>query len=330
MGISSKSLKAKMGEIKAGGTAEPVVMPAKVFTQGTPIETATVAEPLNDSNANVTTVATTEEVDQAEKQVSEVAAETLNVSPVPGAQPITEDGTVVNQESTVQEEQTATTVAEPTDQTVPTVEEHKEAERTAETVTEEVSNSNQAGTSTVAENSGFEETSLEEFNAESPISSQQTLSDSSAFQQLTQSSSETGIGSNSSYAELVESMVSQQCQLSGVKNLDLTTFGLRAQVLDFPNLSVMTYGKHKFLGAPFTEEEEDLIVHRLALHVAQSEKKRIVIRAVQEVKDERGMSFFSLLFDDKIAQKFVNMFNYTVHANMNEADISKLVLVIQK
>lgn len=165
---------------------------------------------------------------------------------------------------------------------------------------------------------------------EPPLTIQPTLADSSAFQKLTASSETTGLNGSDSYAELVESMVSQQCQMSGVKNLDLTTFGLRAQVLNFPNLSVMKYGVHKFLGAPFTEEEENLIIHRLGLHVAQSGKSRIVVRAVQEVKDGRGMSFYSLLFNDDIAQRFANMFNYTVHANINEADVSKLVLVIQK
>lgn len=161
------------------------------------------------------------------------------------------------------------------------------------------------------------------------IKSEPNISDSQAFQRLSQSST-LDVPTADSYAELVENMVSAQCQLSGVKNLDLTTFGIRAQVLSFPNLSVLTYGVHKFLGAPFTEEEENMIIHRLGLHVAQSNKKEIVVRAVQEVKDARGMIFYSLLFTDSIAQKFANMFNYTVHANLNESDISKLVLVIQK
>lgn len=156
-----------------------------------------------------------------------------------------------------------------------------------------------------------------------------SITDSNAFQQLAKSSEES-LPATDSYAELVENMVSRQCQLSGVKNLDLTTFGLRAQVLNFPTLTVLTYGQHKFLGAPFTDREEDLIVHRLGLYVAQSDKNEIVVSAVKEIKDERGMSFYSLLFNDKIAQKFADMFNYTVRANMNEADVSKLVLVIQK
>lgn len=170
--------------------------------------------------------------------------------------------------------------------------------------------------------------SVQEFE-EVNIKSEPTISDSQAFQRLSQSST-LDVPVADSYAELVENMVSAQCQLSGVKNLDLTTFGIRAQVLSFPTLSVLTYGVHKFLGAPFTEEEENMIIHRLGLHVAQSNKKEIVVRAVQEVKDARGMSFYSLLFTDSIAQKFANMFNYTVHANLNESDISKLVLVIQK
>lgn len=164
---------------------------------------------------------------------------------------------------------------------------------------------------------------------EAPIVSEPSLSDTTVFKRLSQTS-EVDIPGGESYAELVENMVSTQCQLSGVKNLDLTTFGIRAQVLSFPNLSILTYGIHKFLGAPFTEDEENMIIHRLGLHVAQSKKEKVVVRAVQEVKDGRGMSFFSLLFTDSIAQKFANMFNYTVHANLNEADISKLVLVIQK
>ena len=155
------------------------------------------------------------------------------------------------------------------------------------------------------------------------------LSDSNAFQRLSSSSAVAAPG-NESYAELVENMVATQCQLSGVKNLDLTTFGIRAQVLNFPNLSVLTYGRHKFLGAPFTEEEENMIIHRLGLHVAQSPKEKIVVRAVQEIRGNGGMSYYSLLFTDSIAQKFANMFNYVVHANLNESDISKLVLVIQK
>lgn len=162
------------------------------------------------------------------------------------------------------------------------------------------------------------------------LTTEPSLGDTTVFQKLTNTSEKTGIDGNDSYAELIENMVSTQCQLSGVKNLDLTTFGLRAQVLSFPNLTVMEYGVHKFLGAPFTEEEENLIIHRLGLYVAQSEKTKIVVRAVQEVKDTRGMSFYSLLFNEEIAQKFANMFNYTVHANLREPDVSKLVLVIQK
>lgn len=164
---------------------------------------------------------------------------------------------------------------------------------------------------------------------EASLATEPNLSDSNAFQRLSGDSAVATPG-NESYAELVENMVATQCQLSGVKNLDLTTFGIRAQVLNFPNLSILTYGRHKFLGAPFTEEEENMIIHRLGLHVAQSEKSRIVVRAVQEIHGSGGMSYYSLLFTDSIAQKFANMFNYVVHANLNESDISKLVLVIQK
>lgn len=162
------------------------------------------------------------------------------------------------------------------------------------------------------------------------LDSKPSLADTSVFQNLTATSASTGIDGGDSYAELVENLISSQCQMSGVKNLDLTTFGLRAQVLKFPNLTVMEYGVHKFLGAPFTEDEENMIIHRLGLHVAQSNKDKIVVSAVQEVKDTRGMSFYSLLFNDRIAQRFADMFNYTVHANMKESDVSKLVLVIQK
>lgn len=162
------------------------------------------------------------------------------------------------------------------------------------------------------------------------LESKPSLADATVFQKLTTTSTETGIDGGDSYAELVENLISSQCQMSGVKNLDLTTFGLRAQVLSFPNLTVIEYGTHKFLGAPFTEEEENMIIHRLGLHVAQSDKDKIVVRAVQEVQDSRGMSFYSLLFNDRIAQRFADMFNYTVHANLREPDVSKLVLVIQK
>lgn len=173
--------------------------------------------------------------------------------------------------------------------------------------------------------------SVTEINSPEPkLSTEPSIGDTDFFQKLTRTSESTGVNGSDSYAELVENMVSSQCQLSGVKNLDLTTFGLRAQVLTFPNLSVMQYGNHKFLGAPFTEEEENLIIHRLGLHVAQSNKDKLVVRAVQEVKDSRGMSFYSLLFNEQIAQKFANMFNYTVHANLRESDVSKLVMVIQK
>lgn len=162
------------------------------------------------------------------------------------------------------------------------------------------------------------------------LESKQNLNDTEVFKQLTKTSNESGIDGTDSYAELVENMVSSQCQLSGVKNLDLTTFGLRAQVLKFPNLSVMEYGIHKFLGAPFTDKEKDLIVHKLGLHVALSEKEQVIISAVQEVKDTRGMSFYSLMFSEEIAQKFADMFNYTVKININEPDVSKLLLVVNK
>ena len=152
--------------------------------------------------------------------------------------------------------------------------------------------------------------------------------DSAAFQRLSASAMVNPVGDT--FAELVESMVSTQCELSGVKNLDLTTFGIRAQVINYPNLSVIEYGAHKFLGAAFTQDEEDLILHRLGVYIAQNPKKKIVIRAVQEIKDGRGMSFYSLLFTDRIAQRFADMFNYIVHANLNEPDVSKLVLVIEK
>ena len=161
------------------------------------------------------------------------------------------------------------------------------------------------------------------------LESTPNLGDTSVFQKISASvSQETPV--IDSYAEMVENMVSTQCQLSGVKNLDLTTFGVRAQVIKFPNLSVLEYGKHKFLGAPFTEEEENSIMHKIALHVATSNKETIVIRAVQEVRDSHGLVFHSLLFNDSIAKKFVNMFNYAVYTNPNEADVSKLVLVIKK
>ena len=90
------------------------------------------------------------------------------------------------------------------------------------------------------------------------LESTPSLGDTSVFQKISASTNqETPV--IDSYAEMVENMVSTQCQLSGVKNLDLTTFGVRAQVIKFPNLSVLEYGKHKFLGAPFTEEEENSI-----------------------------------------------------------------------
>lgn len=157
-----------------------------------------------------------------------------------------------------------------------------------------------------------------------------SIADSQAFSRLVSNSENAQPQSNDSFAEMIETMVSQQCQVSGVKNLDLVSFGIRAKTLTFKMLSVMEFGKHRFLGAPFTQEEEDIIIHRLALHVAQSDKERIVIAAVKPIDSGNNLLMYSLQFTDSIAQRFADMFDYKVYINKHEADVSKLVMIVDK
>lgn len=133
-----------------------------------------------------------------------------------------------------------------------------------------------------------------------------------------------------SYAEMIEGIVVKQCELSGVTNLDLTTFGLRAQALTFRTLDVMEYGIHKFLGKAFTEEQRRIILHRIALAVANSKENPVVLKAAVPVRDEDGLVYHSLQFDQRIAEEFATLFEHEVKINPNEVDISKLVMLVYK
>ncbi|MFF2798231.1 hypothetical protein, partial [Lysinibacillus xylanilyticus] len=176
-----------------------------------------------------------------------------------------------------------------------------------------VGNSSEGVTQTTLE-PAVEETAATSSTEEPVQVIQPRLGESNVFKNLSDNADSSPAEVNGSYAELVENMISRQCQLSGVTNLDLTSFGVRSQSLEFPNLTVLTYGIHKFLGRPFTKEEEDAIVHILGLYVAQSEKDEVTVSAVKEVRDSSGMSFYSLMFNDEIAQKFANVFKHTVKA----------------
>lgn len=136
--------------------------------------------------------------------------------------------------------------------------------------------------------------------------------------------------SGDAYAEFIENHVSKLCQQSRVTNIDISSFGIRAQSLKFKNLQILTYGKHKFLGVPFSAKEEEALVFRLGLYCQQSPKDKLVIQAVTEVRDTSGFTFYSLLFTDQIIQKFVNATNFTVYINSDDPDVSKLVVVVEK
>jgi hypothetical protein len=136
--------------------------------------------------------------------------------------------------------------------------------------------------------------------------------------------------SGDTYAEFIENHVSKLCQQARVSNIDLTSFGIRARSLNFKNLKILSYGKHKFLGLPLNAKQEEALVFRLGLYCQQSPKEKLVIEAVSEVKDSTGFTFYSLLYTDSVVQKFVNATNFTVYINANDPDVSKLVMVVEK
>lgn len=136
--------------------------------------------------------------------------------------------------------------------------------------------------------------------------------------------------SGDAYAEFIENHVSKLCQTHRVSNLDITSFGIRAQSINFKQLKLLAYGKHKFLGAELTPKEEEAIVFRLGLYCQQNDKEKIAIKAVSEVKDSTGFVFYTLLFTESVIQKLANATDFTIYINGNESDVSKLMVVVEK
>lgn len=137
------------------------------------------------------------------------------------------------------------------------------------------------------------------------------------------------VTTSTAYSEAIEGFVTTACQLNNVRNVDLATYGLMAVNASYNNLDVLTFGDHKFLGVPYTEKEESLILVKLATFIDQSNEVRNVIRAVQKLNNS-SVESYTLLYTEEMIQRFVDTFGYTVQVNYTSPTVSDLCIVVEK
>lgn len=134
---------------------------------------------------------------------------------------------------------------------------------------------------------------------------------------------------SSSYAEAIEGFVTVACQTNNVRNVELSTYGLMALNADYQTLEVLKFGEHKFLGVSYTEQEESIILVRIATHVEKTSDKKVVIKAVQKLSNSPVESY-TLLITEEMVQKFADTFGYTVKVNLKTTDAKDLCIVVEK